>query len=1847
MFESLQVESRDEFPESERPQKRRRLNANSSNDADQATLDVLLNETSKHLGAAVDGLENLSQIGRVLPVFLREEIPEEIRKFNRLKVLGFMKTLSERNNPGEQEALILAWGNVARTCGGDELNIAILELVNYLGNTHHLLCGVAYAELYSLAVEFQCTPAELLKPYWSSVAFEVVKDLIARPQKAQRLSDLLEISVNQLLLMTQVETLPYLVLTKKKDVLKRIASARGPKTTIQDVCMQPRRNLAAILSKLLLHPSANIEATAVDILSEVAPAFADFDLSNLIQTEPVLIACEMLKAAVGQEEEKKKEASMKPSRMLASFLDTHILGIMTFFSDVIDSPKEPHSMSERNRCLGAIEEMIKIAGIQVNIALPQIRACIQSAFDIPQLLKQAFSVWASLLTALDEEDLEPLIDQTFSVVAQHWRSFDDDLQVMAHKMISDLVRDHNDLLKSRVDMLPSLVGVPGLSKIESEIDRFRPKNSVESFQAFTLRCQDENAIVVIQALRELIPFLESNQRFIYDSAISQHPGPAISDICRAILDACTRFAESSSEIPILCAQCLGLIGCLDPSRTETVRARKDILVLSNFERANETIDFVAFFLESVLVKAFHSATNAKLQGFLAHAMQELLKFCGFNQVANYRPRSSQSSPVYQQWMEIPESVRNTLTPFLNSNYPIFHPAVGHGTWLRTFVYDLLRRGKGDNAGMVFPVFARVIRGQDLSIATFLLPFAAVNIILGGTEQEISDVASELLAVLEYEIHGFTARLVECSTNTTQNIFQVLDYMSKWLQEKRRGLTEAKILAARSGREYSGLEEQNAVAQISAIERILHSIPAEVISRRAVECGSYARALFHWEQYMRQLKGGRAAMDIDDPDREIHYQHLQHIYAQIDEPDSIDGISAHLQILDPNQQVLEHRKAGRWTAAQSWYEMLLAEKPCDVDYQYELVNCLRESGQYDSLLAHVATFRNSTAIQIPRILSLAAEASWNTGKWHTLEASLHKTPQLGSQDFNVGVGQALLALRDKDTEGFTASIYALREGVARGLSPSTTASLQACHDHMLKLHVVYEMEAIGGAEHNLGKRREDLLVTLDRRVDILGAYTADKQFILGVRRAVMQLSPREFSKLDIASVWLKSARLARKANLTSTAFDAVLHATRLGEDEAKIEHSRLLWKDGHHRKAIQNLEGAIKAQAFRSHDIMSNNGTDSMAEDPDQLRNKLAARAYLLLAKWLDQAGQTGSDTIIKNYNYAIKFFPRWEKGHYYLGKHYNKQLEGEKALPRSKRSLAANCGDTASLVISSYLRSLSYGSKYLYQTVPKLLTLWLDLGVEVRKEPGPQVTEREIQRLEREGNVAVLRALKLEQTNKQFKKYAIERLPAYIFYTALPQMITRISHPNQQIYDLLSRLIVKVASTYPHQSLWSLLAVVKSTSPDRSSRGVALLAKLRVNLKTLISQAQRLSDALLHACDATVDSRTARVSLSKDLGFSHKLAPCSMVVPVEKTLIASLPATQEVSVRNHKPFNGNITTISQFFDDVLVLSSLQRPRKLTVRGSDGRSYGLLCKPKDDLRKDQRLMEFNAMINRALIRDVESSKRRLDIKTYAVTPLNEECGAIEWVEGLKPMRDIIIKLYRQKGVPIDYNETKILLAEACADVRNLPIFTDRILKTFKPVLYEWFMETFPKPEAWFNARLKYTRTCAVMSIVGHVLGLGDRHGENVLLREENGGVFHVDFNCLFDKGLTFEKPELVPFRLTHNMVDAMGACGVEGPFRLAAELTLTQLRQNIDTLMTILETFLYDPTADFIGKKKRLVPGVPTTPEEVLESVNGKVRGLLRGESVPLSVEGYVDALINQARDPKNLAAMYIGWCAFF
>ena len=740
----------------------------------------------------------------------------------------------------------------------------------------------------------------------------------------------------------------------------------------------------------------------------------------------------------------------------------------------------------------------------------------------------------------------------------------------------------------------------------------------------------------------------------------------------------------------------------------------------------------------------------------------------------------------------------------------------------------------------------------------------------------------------------------------------------------------------------------------------------------------------------------------------------------------------------------------------------------------------------------------------------------------------------------------------------------------------------------------------------------------------------------------------FTDVDISGLWLASARLARKRDSLHQSFNAVLHASQLGDDAATIENAKLLWKDSHHRQAIQMLQGAIERNKFMTQTGASISASSTKLSPQQKL---LTARAQLLLAKWLDTAGQTHASALREKYQQPPKTHSSWEKGHYYLGRHYKKILESEQPLKVDDQSDNYVTGEIARLVIENYLRSLNFGTKYLYQTLPRILTLWLDLGAQVDKAPEGKVSlSRELHRR---------RVEQLGLLHKFLDKY-ITRLPAYVFYTALPQIVARIAHPNVNVFERLTHIIIRVVQAYPQQALWSLIGVMTTKqASERKARGTQILQTLRntsrkaesgsYDMKHLLRAAEKLSEQLLLACTNGDfhGNKTVHASLTRDLRFNHKCTPCPLVVPVESSVTAALPTVSE-HIKNHRPFSRDMVTIDCFLDDVLVLSSLAKPRRLTARGSDGKNYMLLIKPKDDLRTDQRLMEFNEMINRSLKRDAESSRRQLYIRTYAVVPLNEECGIIEWVPGIKTIRDILLNLYASQKIHPDYMALKQLMEEASTSDSKIRIFTDDVLGRFPPVLPLWFIQQFPNPSAWFAARLRYTRSCAVMSMVGTILGLGDRHGENVNLEEGNGGVFHVDFNCLFDKGLTFAKPERVPFRLTHNMVAAMGIYGYEGPFRKSSELTLSILRQQEETLMTILEAFIYDPTLDLQKEKRsrKSDVAVKLQPQSVVDSIKRKVKGLLPNESIPLSVEGQVEELIKQAVDPRNLTAMYIGWCPF-
>lgn len=80
---------------------------------------------------------------------------------------------------------------------------------------------------------------------------------------------------------------------------------------------------------------------------------------------------------------------------------------------------------------------------------------------------------------------------------------------------------------------------------------------------------------------------------------------------------------------------------------------------------------------------------------------------------------------------------------------------------------------------------------------------------------------------------------------------------------------------------------------------------------------------------------------------------------------------------------------------------------------------------------------------------------------------------------------------------------------------------------------------------------------------------------------------------------------------------------------------------------------------------------------------------------------------------------------------------------------------------------------------------------------------------------------------------------------------------------------------------------------------------------------------------------------------------------------------------------------------------------------------------------------------------------------------------------------------------------------------------------------------PDSETWLRRRTNFTRSLAVMSMVGYVLGLGDRHPSNLMIERYSGRIVHIDFGDCFEVAQHRDKyPERVPFRLTRLLIGAM-------------------------------------------------------------------------------------------------------------
>ncbi|XP_058447128.1 serine/threonine-protein kinase ATM [Malaya genurostris] len=509
-------------------------------------------------------------------------------------------------------------------------------------------------------------------------------------------------------------------------------------------------------------------------------------------------------------------------------------------------------------------------------------------------------------------------------------------------------------------------------------------------------------------------------------------------------------------------------------------------------------------------------------------------------------------------------------------------------------------------------------------------------------------------------------------------------------------------------------------------------------------------------------------------------------------------------------------------------------------------------------------------------------------------------------------------------------------------------------------------------------------------------------------------------------------------------------------------------------------------------------------------------------------------------------------------------------------------------------------------------------------------------------------------------------IPTHKLVPLLPQLVPRLDNQSDGVGQVVSSILERCVIDHPHHTLPHIFAQVyafadldRSEIPKDDARLLGAQALYRKLLKIqklaiIIDQYTEMNLALIEM---------ANKSLGKSRSFSDYTMTARDALRKCKDLDKIHCPTVELAIRENHVYN-DIIGVHNWNDRIQGVGGINAPKKLICHCVDGKDRIQLLKGKDDMRQDAVMQQVFTTLNVLLRHDKEANKRKLTVRTYRVVPLSRQSGILEWCSDTIPLGLWLIPAhtrYRPKDVsPLDSRKIFSEFSKLQAQKRKEKFL--KLCQRISPVFQHFFLEKFLLPGMWFERRLCYTKSVAVSSMVGYILGIGDRHVQNILIDEKTAEVIHIDFGIAFELGKNLPTPETIPFRLSRDIVAGMGVSGIEGMFRKSCEQTLEILRTNSAPILTILEVLLYDPlyTWNVLSNKKAAQQQmedmygkndvtrfdgssstVNISAERALLRINDKLNG--REDETFTSVEGQVDRLIVAATSDGNLCQLFHGW----
>ncbi|XP_060828354.1 serine/threonine-protein kinase atr-like [Bombus pascuorum] len=1509
---------------------------------------------------------------------------------------------------------------------------------------------------------------------------------------------------------------------------------------------------------------------------------------------------------------------------IESYLNLRLHGILVNFDIKLGLKSDEHTQQSALASLAALMEYM---GAQYLTPLRyKILATLRTSlgFKRPGFRPLVCDAWNAFIHNIAIKELGPLLPTIYVSLISLLNMYREKIITMLMFLLIKCNEECPEHIAELFFIDDIEVPVEISSIIKARILQTRPKGFEENLKLWLKRITHETDEVIIRALMYLQKFLAENRSQLNEMILSEtNIHPLIVDLLYTLLIGCQHKDES---IRLLYGECLGELGAIEPSLLpRRIISRVDSKFISDM---NEEFACAILFEH---VRAFQMQKSSQSMDCFSLAIQEILR------TYDISPQGKNS----ELWNSLPVTMKQIITPFLTSHYKIAtisddktfpHPIYGSEAgssvenWAYNWFCNMFSNIHDESLNNVLRACKLALK-RDIKILTFCLPHVVAYIITNSTVQEHAKIREEILTIIDvrkkptldpellrhrplrhgHRIKADDARISEETRRTrcAQIIFSVLDHLQRWLWEQRLVRNH----------------------KYEALKNFCETLNALVVAEGCYQFQEYHRALMYLEQHMASSNKGLSEA--------LEGGLLAKIYAQLDEPDGISGILATQDHTPTVQQlVLAHEVNGQLQDAATCYERLAQKKTSKHTYLQGMIQCYLGLDQ-PFTAKHITEGVLSNRSELEPLM-IEHEPFWRLAHFIRFDDPSQKNiKHVLLEDLKKGIKPDLSSLKK--------NLVSLLEDASR------PGAYQQSYSYIMKLHILNEFDkAVATMLTDIGKLPM-IFEEWEKRGQLVRA-SRGVEFVLSMRRATLDLAlqlqrgvenkENSVLKQEIGKIWLKSAKIARKSGLHQQAYMYILSASdSCPPQQLYIEQAQLYWQKGCQEDAFITLKRCFSS-CFRPAMHYKNLPAGESLEE-----RKQCAKAKLLYAKYNDETVNVDTDANIINYKEAIEVWREWEKSLLFCAQYYESVIDRMSDEEKDSRGR-----DLQVHTMNYYGKSLQYGCKYIHQSMPRMLTIWLDFASRATSR-SDSLNDGEQEKFRRD---ALLKMSKIMEVYH-------ERLPIFMWLTAFSQLVSRICHPSLEVQKTICAILVKLIHAYPQHSLWMMASVINSSYPARQRRCREILShpKLKTpEMTKLITDFHKLWERLIELSNKAIPEGVMNTTvnlLSRNLPrlLSNKeFSP--IMIPTTKFRQLHLPS-KGMSLENYNAFSSNWIHISGIEDNVAVMPSLQRPRRITLIGSDGKDYLFMCKPKDDLRRDFRLMEFNDIVNKYLQNDPESRQRRLYIRTYSVVPLNEECGLVEWVPNLVGFRPIIISLYKERGIAISNRELRSILCSLKDPLeKKRKVFLQQLLPRHPSVLGDWFRLTFPDPYGWYEARTAYIRTTAVMSMVGYILGLGDRHGENILFDSKCGDCVHVDFNCLFNRGELFEWPERVPFRLTHNMVDAMGPLKIEGPFRRACEITMRVLRQQSSTLLSVLTPFVYDPLVSW--NKNHISEGGEKTNEKAVEHIKNieqRLKGLIRYHgkkleniALNLSVEGQTNQLILEATNVDNLCQMYFGWGAY-